>query len=213
MPEQSLWVWDERVNQYRETATGRFIGIEKMNSLRDVYQEQQNAVLKSFTQDYIDGNITIQQYSDQCRKIIKNTYIDMYSMGRGGRNNMSQADWGRVGGMLKEQYSYFDKLMGQIERGEISPAQAMARLKMYINSANEAMWRGYVSNLPFKLPAYPGDGSTECLTNCRCEWYIVQIEGVGYDCYWRLGEAEHCGDCVEHSTEWNPWKWPESRNA
>jgi len=211
MPERPLWTWDDKAQRYRETASGRFIGIERMNELRGQFISQQKNVLESLTDSYYNGSLTLQKYHKQTREIIKDTYIDLYAMGAGGRKNLSARDWGRIGAMLKEQYKYLDNLMAQIERGEISPAQAAARLNMYLNSANEALWKAYTRDLCFALPAYPGDGSTQCLTNCQCEWEIVKVpEGV--DCYWRLGAAEHCPDCVERSVTWNPWKWPESRN-
>ena len=205
MPE-STWTWDERVNQYRDNATGRFIGAFEMNLRRNEFIDQQHSVLIGHTQSYADGNISIDQFRDLAKTTIKDTIIDMYAMGAGGRNSMSPADWGRVGAIVKDQYKYLRGMFDQLARGELSVAQLNARFKMYLNSANEALWRGITSNYPFTLPAYPGDGGTECLVNCRCEWDIVEVTG-GYDCYWRLNADESCGDCIDHSNEWNPWRW------
>jgi len=206
MMPNSIWIWDERVNRYRDTVTGRFIGIEQMNDLRNEFIDNQQDILSDYADQYADGSISIDEFRDITKNIIKDTYIDMYAMGAGGRNSMSPADWGRVGAIVKEQYGYLRNMFDQLANGEISPRQLKARLKMYLNSANEALWRGYNSNYDFKLPAYPGDGNTECLTNCRCEWEIVEVPG-GYDCYWRLNDAEHCSDCIDNSLEWNPRRW------
>lgn len=205
MPE-SLWTWDERVNQYRETGTGRFIGIAQMNDRRNEFIDQQHALLTSYTEQYSNGAMSLEQLRDISKLVVKDTIIDMYAIGAGGRNSLSPADWGRIGAICKDQYGYLRQMYAQLGRGELSIAQLNARLKMYLNSANEALWRGITSNYPFTLPAYPGDGGTQCLVNCRCEWEIFEVPG-GYDCYWRLNEAEHCGDCVDHSVDWNPWRW------
>lgn len=200
-----LWVWETRLKRYRNTQTGRFIGVDQMQDLRVEFMDRQKQVMQRYVQNYLDGDITIRRLEINVQDALKQTYIDMYAMGAGGRNNMTQADWGRIGAMLKEQYgqgSYLENLIAQIDRGEISPAQANARLKMYVNSANEALWRGHTRELP-RLPAYPGDGSTVCLTNCQCTWEIIPVED-GFDCYWRLGIAEHCPDCVWRSQNWNP---------
>jgi hypothetical protein len=45
------------------------------------------------------------------------------------------------------------------------------------------------------------------LTNCQCRWEIVD-RGDHWDCYWRLGIAEHCPDCVERARNWNPLTIP-----
>ena len=205
----SSWVWDERVQRYRDPATGRFVSLKDAEILREIFMDKQKAKLAGYVTDYANDAITLQTYRDNVARTIKDTYIDMYAMGAGGRNNLTQADWGRIGAMVKEQYQYLDNLFLQIERGEITHAQALARLNMYINSANEALWKAHTRGLSFTLPAYPGDGSTQCLTNCKCSWKIEKVPG-GYDCYWIVNLlAENCPDCIRRGVEWNPWSWRE----
>lgn len=206
MPIKPLWYWDDRVKRYRNPTTGQFVGIKEMAGLRTQFLEQQKQSLVGLTRVYASETINFKTYRKQVVETLKQTYIDMYAIGKGGRNNMTQADWGKIGSMLKEQYKYLNPFMDQIEAGKLSEAQINARLKMYINSANEAFWKAYASDIPLDLPAYPGDGSTSCRVNCQCEWDIQHIAGVGYDCYWRLGVAEHCDDCIDRSGKWNPYK-------
>lgn len=206
MPENKpLWYWDDNVKRYRSPETGQFVGITEMNALRPVYVNQQKDILAGLTTVYEAGSIDIFTFRKEVRDTIRETYIDLYVMGAGGRNNMTPSDWGKVGAMIKEQYKYLNPFMDQIARGELSNAQITARLKMYINSANEALWRAYTRDLPMDLPAYPGDGSTKCLVNCQCEWDIQPAQN-GYDCFWLLGAAEHCEDCMDRSARWNPYK-------
>jgi len=214
MPNKPLWYWDDSVDQYRDPVTGRFVGVSQMQNLRNEFIDRQKEITTALVRSYRNGNVDIFQFENSIKDIIKNTYIDLYAMGAGGRNNLSHRDWGRIGAMLKEQYGeagYLKGLMEQIAAGNISPAQVAARLNMYINSANEALWKAITRDLGFTLPAYPGDGSTECLTNCRCEWDIREVEG-GYDCFWIVDhEAENCETCLQRGNDWNPWKWPETR--
>jgi len=209
MPSNLLWYWDDSVQRYRGS-DGRFVGVAQMQELREVFMKQQKLRLENLTLQYSNREIGFVEFQTASKLIIKDTYIDMCAMGAGGRNNLSHRDWGRIGAMVKEQYKYLRNMMGQIARGEITPRQAIARFAMYINSANEALWKALTRDLDFNLPAYPGDGSTQCLTNCKCEWRIEKL-AWGVDAYWMLGEAEHCDDCVERSNTWNPWKWPEAR--
>jgi hypothetical protein len=204
MPNEPIWIWEDDLKRYRNTKTGRFIGISQMQDLRAEYMEQQKTFINNRITEYMNNpsRSSVKALNKELRNIIKETYIDMYAMGAGGRNGMSQRDWGRIGAMVKEQYKYLDNLIDQAAKGQISAAQANARLKMYINSANEALWKGYTNQMP-SLPAYPGDGSTVCLVNCQCQWDIQQVEG-GFNCYWRLGAAEHCPDCMARASDWNP---------
>lgn len=206
MPENKpLWYWDDSVQRYRSPETGRFVGVDDMNALRVEFMNSQKQRMEGVTNVYASGTIDSLTYERQVKEILKQTYIDNYVMGAGGRNNMTQADWGSVGGMIHEQYNYLNPFLAQIERGELSQAQIEARLRMYINSASEAFWRGLARDIPIDLPAYPGDGSSACLVNCQCQWEIMRVPGVGYDCFWRLGASEHCPDCVERAQIWNPY--------
>jgi hypothetical protein len=202
---KQLWYWDEIVKRYRNPETGRFVGITEMNALRPLFINWQKDRLVGLVNVYEAGSINIRAFEKQVKSILRDTYKDLYAMGAGGRNGMTPKDWGRLGAMLKEQYRYLNPFLDQIARGDLSNAQISARLKMYINSANEALWKAYTRDFPLELPAYPGDGSTACLVNCQCEWEIIQRED-GYDCFWRLGAAEHCPDCMVRASEWNPYK-------
>ena len=206
MPEtKPLWYWDDSVKRYRSPETGRFVGIDDMNALRSEFMTVQKTRMGDVTTMFSTGSIDYQTFHDRVGDILRQTYIDNYVMGAGGRNSMTQKDWGSIGGMLHEQYNYLNPFMNQIERGELSPAQIEARLKMYINSASEAFWRGFSRDFPLKLPHYPGDGSTQCLTNCQCTWDIQFVPGVGYNCFWRLSPVENCDDCIARSELYNPY--------
>jgi hypothetical protein len=57
------------------------------------------------------------------------------------------------------------------------------------------------------LPAYPGDGQTACLGNCRCNWDIEETEDA-WEATWELNDAEHCADCIANAEQWNPLRLP-----
>lgn len=94
--------------------------------------------------------------------------------------------------------------------GEFNPAW-LVRAGMYANSAAASYWEGSVYRqagrfLP--LPAMPGDGTSQCLTNDRCEWRIetVDADRGDYDAKWvlDLNVTRHCQTCLERSERWNP---------
>lgn len=80
-----------------------------------------------------------------------------------------------------------------------------ARALLYAQSIKAPYWAGATKFLP--LPALPGDGSTQCLGNCRCFWEITTVdeEAGDYDCYWRMGASEHhCQTCPQRMADWSP---------
>jgi hypothetical protein len=85
----------------------------------------------------------------------------------------------------------------------------VGRASMYGESLGQVYQRAYIAargsrdGLP-ALPAYPRDGSTQCLTHCRCEWRIKKVSVVYYEAVWKLGIAEHCETCIQRSRDWAP---------
>lgn len=138
------------------------------------------------------------------RKELRTTYTAQYMAGRGGKNVMTQSDWGKVGNMLKGQYAYLNDFAKEIASGKLSQAQIAARAGMYTSSASQAYERGKVAAYGAPdLPAYPGDGATACRGNCKCRWSIKETK-TSWVCRWVLSAVENCGDCVERAGKWNP---------
>jgi hypothetical protein len=121
---------------------------------------------------------------------------------------MTQADWGRLGAQLKQQYQYLRGFEQDLIDGRLSEAQAKARLQMYFNASRQAYEQGraYAQGVP-RLPAYPGDGSTVCLSNCQCHWDLDE-QPDEWLATWTLGAAEHCPDCLRRADEWAPHRVP-----
>jgi hypothetical protein len=105
---------------------------------------------------------------------------------------------------MKSQYQYLHRFAEKIasERDTISIDYIKSRAHLYGNAANNTLAMVQAGQvLTDKLPWLPGDGSTECLINCKCRW---ELEIIGKDgvfnivqAVWHLGEAEHCDDCVD----------------
>lgn len=200
------WTWDLNAKRYRDSETGQFLSRER--ALEFVQASLDASGSATDTLASLAGAetpmIAPADWRNAMRQEIKDEYIRQYLLGRGGRDQMTATDWGSVGGMLKEQYGHLDAFAAQVDAGALSEGQIRARARMYVASAREAFERanGRAQGVP-AMPAYPGDGSTVCLTNCKCTWVFEQAE-TGWLCYWQLGRADHCDDCLGRAGEWNP---------
>lgn len=117
--------------------------------------------------------------------------------------NLSAAARAAVGRDLATQLSFLAQFAVEIQEATEWQAGWNARAEMYARSIQTPYWRGVTRLLP--LPAMPGDGSSQCLTNCGCGWVIVQLDGDGnYDCTWRRGKKDTCQTCMQRSEEWAP---------
>lgn len=204
----SPWVWVPSAHVYRNTRTGRWLGQAEMLGLRDVYADAKKAMARDLAVRVASGDIDVGQWQRMMRQDVKSSFIDQYVLARGGRGQMTQADWGRVGAMLKGQYGFLDGFAEAIARGELSEAQIAMRAGMYHDSSVQAFERANALSrgITVRLPAYPGDGSSECLSNCRCHWDIQPVEG-GFDCYWVVDSTvENCPTCSSRGSEWSPYE-------
>jgi hypothetical protein len=106
---------------------------------------------------------------------------------------------------LAAQLRFLEKFAIVLQDGDVWQAGWNSRAQMYAQSIKTPYWRGAVKLLA--LPAMPGDGTSQCLTNCRCAWDIVQLEGDGnYDCTWQISDVEHCQICRQRALDWAPLK-------
>jgi len=214
-----LWNFNQALNRYqlsREGArvtgqrAGTIIGQAKMLDFRNEYADRQKERVGILAQQLQDGEITLNQWLLSSREAIKETYINQYLLGIGGRGNITQADYGRIGNMLRNQYGFLQKFAGDIQSGRYDESEGgiAARLKMYIESSSQAYERGQIvsrfgGDLYSRLLQFPGDGQTECRANCRCHLEVEDTPGA-WLVRWRLNPAEHCEDCLRLASEWNP---------
>jgi hypothetical protein len=207
-----MWEWLDKARQFIDRAINKVLGREDVESLivknQRIYTEEVDRITSTLLAD----EIGVDQWELGMRGLIKEHYIQMYLLGRGGRGNMARADYSSIGGMLgRDQYAYLRKFADAIANGELTPGQILARSRMYVRSSREAFNRalGRAWGIPEgALPAYPGDGrSCLGLTNCGCEWIFEENDEVWF-ATWSLGETEHCEVCIENSKTWNPYVIP-----
>lgn len=104
---------------------------------------------------------------------------------------------------LATQLRFLKKFALVIQSGEQWQSGWNSRAQMYAESIKAPYWRGAVKMLA--LPAMPGDGTSTCLTRCRCAWDVTPLEGDGnYDCTWLMSAAEDCQICAQRSLDWAP---------
>lgn len=202
----SLWTWDNALHQYRGR-DGRFLSIAQAVALRDEFNDRYKERLGDIHHRLFDKEISIQQWEIEMRDNIKTVFVAQYMLGRGGRDSMTQSDYGRLGLMLRKQYGFLRNFAQEIASGRYTVngiGAVAARANMYIEASSQAFERGKAEGygLP-RLSQYPGDGNTQCKANCRCHLDIKEGDKA-WQVFWRLGKAEHCQDCVELSKRWNP---------
>lgn len=177
---------------------------EALDARQAVFRSRSRSLLSDLSAE----RITLDAWSEAFQEEIKSLHISAYMSGRGGDwSAVGPVEWGRMGQVLRTQYAYARRFAIDIARGHLSENQIRARADLYAASARQSFERGMLAELgidPSILPAQPGDGTTECRSNCKCRWSIrILSKSRGdFDASWRLGSAEHCRTCRSRARLW-----------
>ena len=192
-----MWKWDPIALRYREIETGRFFARSAVLEFVESSALATGLATDDLALMLADGFIGPAEWRLAMRAQIKREYIRQYVLGRGGIGQMTFVDWGSIGGMLKEQYAWLDgfaEVLPGLSEGQITARSRMyinsareaferARARVaVIGGYDEEMWILFspaehcpdcedfalMGWQPIGFFSVPGDGSTVCLTNCKC---------------------------------------------
>jgi len=140
---------------------------------------------------------------------MKEFYIVSGVAAKGGDwGAMTPRNWGRIGGHLRWSYAtlgnFAEDIYDLLEKEGRFPGNLEMRADHFRGRAKSIFHKtlAVAQGWP-DLPDYPGSGNTACLSNCYCSWRVERTPDA-WHCYWTLGLAEHCEDCVVRSQIWNP---------
>jgi hypothetical protein len=168
----AAWSYDPISGRYRGE-NGRFLSKAAIEALVDGRIKKLNGQLQDFTRRLIDGNITIDQWQGSVREALKPAHLQAAMVGAGGKNALSQSDYGRLGQRLRSEYSYLQNFASDILAGRVSGAMALARIGLYAESVRGSYWEGTT----------------------------IRQEKQGYSLMRRIldSQAQHCQDCIDHA--------------
>jgi hypothetical protein len=173
-------------------------------ALLSEWQEIAAGAINAHIDRWAAGRISLADLEGLFKQEVKDLYIAAAWTARGSVEATSQADYGRVGRMLRDQYGFAGDFLGEIRQGNLSLAQVKARAGLYVSSSRQALEAvGAAQEGMPSLPAMPGDGSSICKAQCHCRWDIVKVAG-GFDCTWVVTAGESCATCVGRAGKWNP---------
>jgi hypothetical protein len=163
--------WDRTISRYRDNATGRLVPESKVLSTIERFN---NGVIQNnvdnLTERFLDGRLTLAQWQQAMALEIKDGWLVSAMAGRGGRNAMTQADWGRLGGRLRYEYSRLNRFADRIKNGELTAAQIRANAQLYALAPRTGYW----------------DGQTAAMIDAG---YVAEQRF--------LGAADHCSICID----------------
>ena len=213
MPE---WTWDG--DRYRDL-TGRSIDADQVREWALESIRKSSDAVAELARLLAEGKLSQDDWQRLMQDEIKDKYIALFLLGLGGLALFGTEDIALLVGLLSGQFEYLARFAAEVDG--LSAAQIEARARMYVESAWQSYERGRARSVGApRLPAYPGDGTTLCMSRCRCSWDLRRVtendETVRWNCTWVLDPlAESCSSeeideegrprgCLQRSVLWNP---------
>lgn len=197
------WEFDESAHRFRDTKTGQFLSAREAIGLRDDSLERRATDVDTLASTLGKGDVSVQAWEAAMRDVVRDTFAAQYAYGRGGLNAMTTDDWQAINDLADAQSRYLRSFAQDVAAGRLSEAKISARSVLYLQSSRQAYGRGLAASWGIELPAYPGDGSSECKARDKCHWEISETDDEIH-ATWKLGAAEHCATCVSRASAWAP---------
>lgn len=173
--------FDPRSQRYRYTSgagKGQFVSRDAVENLVNKAIEQDKQEIRELCQNYSEGKITYQEWKLGIASTTKRSTIQLYTLGKGGKEQLTPKDRGKMGGMLNYQMGKLDNFAYEVKKGQISEAQLAARSELYIQKTREAF----------------EEGRRESHKDNGYKWEKRVINS-----------KEHCPDCINYaSMGWQP---------
>ena len=199
------WIWNQLTKRYRNSKTKKTVSSNTVLQLRDDFVDLKRDTFSSLTDDLVNSRITVQEWTFQMRKRVRDVNSAQYLLARGGRNAMFQDDLDTLSGIIKDQYGFLQKFGEEVRAGNLSASQITARSELYMEASTSAHEQAKAAGFDITLPQYPGDGNQDCNVRCRCRWEIDEKKDY-IDAFWLVNiAAKHCDTCLSNAAKWAPY--------
>jgi hypothetical protein len=116
-------------------ASGRIITSAAVRAELDAAIDAAMLDTRSLSLSLQQGQISLKDWQLSMRRRIKDVHITSAVSQRGGWDQMTQADWGRVGQRIRAQYQFLDNFAQQIADGLPLDGRFLVRSQMYDEAA------------------------------------------------------------------------------
>jgi len=185
----TTWQFSKSTQRYRDTRSGKFLSAEKLTQLIRTNNSQLAQSLDALNTLIIDDKITVSEWQSQAAEVLKRLHIQNYLLGRGGKQALTQRDYGLIGQKVQGQYRYLQGLSNDLLLGKMTEKQFRSRTQLYVNAANGTYELGRFEG--FKSAGFKWEKRTrhalescqECLAFSQMNWQpLGTLPNPGVNC-------------------------------
>lgn len=172
------FTWDRRSQRYRGP-DGRFVSSSQIRSVLDRTLANTRDRIEDLAYQLQRGDVSIDQWLVEMRSAVKDVQLYSTALAKGGWAQMTQADFGRVGRIVRDQYVYLDRFVADIMAGYPLDGRFIRRASMYVESGRRTYYdvldrlmvdRGFDQE---RSRLNPADHCDECVWQDRLGWQKI----------------------------------------
>ncbi len=180
--------WDSRSRRFRSTVTGAFLAATAIALALEEYLAASGEGMAQLASQLQSGSLDLAAWEDAMLREIKLTHINAATLAHGGREQMSPADWGFVGVLIRAQYVFLRGWAADLAAGSAPvDGRLVARARLYAQSANAtyaAMRARDMRNAGLRFERNvltPGENCAGCVVESARQWVeIGELIPVGH---------------------------------
>lgn len=111
------YTFDRRIGRYRESGSGRLISEKFVRDAVDALADGVSGDLAALSRRLLNGEVSLAEWQAQAMATIKSAHVATAVVAKGGRSEVSPADFGRIGQKVREQYRYVRSFAQDIAGG------------------------------------------------------------------------------------------------
>lgn len=127
---------------YRDAETKRFVPRSRILVELDREKRATQSRLSGLTRRLSNGSLSISEWQTEMGQSLKNSHLRLAALSAGGRSQLTPRHLGLLGDRLPDEYSRIATFSQEMKDGKISNQQAIARSKMYAQSAVQTFHAG-----------------------------------------------------------------------
>ena len=136
--------------RYRDER-GRFVASSTVRRELDRYLDTADPA-KALAEALRGRQLSVADWEVAMRRHVKNTHLNAIALERGGWANMTPADYGRVGQIVREQYAYLKGFAADIASGKQKLDGTLGvRAKLYTQAGRNSYYRSKAANMSGKV--------------------------------------------------------------
>jgi hypothetical protein len=191
------YTWDARAERYRDRF-GRFVARREIRSALDATLVNTAKRMRANALSLRDGSMSLDAWAAEMRASIKDVHLYSTAVARGGWDQMTFADFGRVGRLVRDQYAYLDRFVADVEAGLALDGRFLTRVNMYQETGRRTYYDAIARQLEdrgfdqARSVLHPADHCGECIAQAAMGWQPI-------DEFVPIGERECLSNCRCHA--------------